>query len=318
MRKSISTTFDTNSFALTERDEATGLDHATWRKNDAKAGRWTSPDPYKGSMSIIDPQSFNRYSYVGNDPINFVDPSGLYWAIDWGSCQYQFTITTGFDTRNQQTFDVYVCGLRWIGPIGIGGDTDTGGIDIGVNVPTPPSPQPCDAKQTGDTEVDTLTRFLFGESDKGNPAELEAIGQTFLNAHWLNSTEFGCGFLNVVDRISRANDDNSAPYQQAANDASISRLTGNCVGYKVAQAVAKQIVADVKSHSMPATVSDVRKKVSSAGILWFLGGSTLNTPTLQFGETRFFNYFPGSREGDGTFQTAQESASRGRNSCDNR
>jgi len=28
-------------------------------------------------MSIADPQSFNRYSYVGNDPTNFIDPSGL-------------------------------------------------------------------------------------------------------------------------------------------------------------------------------------------------------------------------------------------------
>jgi hypothetical protein len=28
-------------------------------------------------MSISDPQSFNRYAYVGNDPMNLVDPSGL-------------------------------------------------------------------------------------------------------------------------------------------------------------------------------------------------------------------------------------------------
>ncbi|MBK9438868.1 MAG: hypothetical protein IPN51_12970 [Chloracidobacterium sp.] len=28
-------------------------------------------------MSIGDPQSFNRYHYVGNDPLNFIDPSGL-------------------------------------------------------------------------------------------------------------------------------------------------------------------------------------------------------------------------------------------------
>ena len=28
-------------------------------------------------MTIGDPQSFNRYSYVSNDPVNFVDPSGL-------------------------------------------------------------------------------------------------------------------------------------------------------------------------------------------------------------------------------------------------
>lgn len=64
-------------YALTERDEATGLDHTWWRKYEQSAGRWTSPDPFGGSMDISNPQSFNRYAYVGNDPINFVDPNGL-------------------------------------------------------------------------------------------------------------------------------------------------------------------------------------------------------------------------------------------------
>jgi RHS repeat-associated protein len=64
-------------YALTERDEASGLDHTWFRKNENRAGRWTSPDPYNGSVDIGDPQSFNRYSYVENQPTNFVDPSGL-------------------------------------------------------------------------------------------------------------------------------------------------------------------------------------------------------------------------------------------------
>ena len=64
-------------YGLTERDDATGLDHTWFRKNESSAGRWTSPDPYKGSMSLADPQSFNRYSYVQNQPTNFIDPSGL-------------------------------------------------------------------------------------------------------------------------------------------------------------------------------------------------------------------------------------------------
>ena len=67
-------------YGLTERDEATGLDHTWFRKNENQAGRWTSPDPYNGSMSLDDPQSFNRYSYVENQPTNFVDPSGLNMA----------------------------------------------------------------------------------------------------------------------------------------------------------------------------------------------------------------------------------------------
>ncbi|NOT49322.1 MAG: hypothetical protein HOP17_16485, partial [Acidobacteria bacterium] len=64
-------------YGLTERDEATGLDHTWFRKNENTAGRWTSADPYNGSMKIGNPQSFNRYSYVGSDPLNHVDPSGL-------------------------------------------------------------------------------------------------------------------------------------------------------------------------------------------------------------------------------------------------
>jgi RHS repeat-associated protein len=64
-------------YARMEKDDATGLDHTWWRKYEQRGGRWTSPDPYGGSMSIGDPQSFNRYAYVGNDPVNLIDPSGL-------------------------------------------------------------------------------------------------------------------------------------------------------------------------------------------------------------------------------------------------
>jgi RHS repeat-associated protein len=71
-------------FAMTERDEATGLDHTWFRKYDSYAGRWTSPDPYGGSMSTAHPQSFNRYAYVQDDPINFADPSGLDGLDDLG------------------------------------------------------------------------------------------------------------------------------------------------------------------------------------------------------------------------------------------
>jgi hypothetical protein len=51
--------------------------HTLWRKQDNWSGRWTSPDPYGGSMSTADPQSFNRDTYCNNDPVNHVDPTGL-------------------------------------------------------------------------------------------------------------------------------------------------------------------------------------------------------------------------------------------------
>jgi RHS repeat-associated protein len=62
-------------YAGLERDDVTGLDHSWWRQYENRAERWTSTDPLAGSIG--NPQSLNRYAYVQNDPVNFVDPSGL-------------------------------------------------------------------------------------------------------------------------------------------------------------------------------------------------------------------------------------------------
>jgi len=75
-------------YALTENDTATGLNDTWWRKLENRSGRWTSPDPYNGSMSLGDPQSFNRNSYVQNDPVNFIDPSGLFKGPPRAGCQW--------------------------------------------------------------------------------------------------------------------------------------------------------------------------------------------------------------------------------------
>ena len=48
-----------------------------FRRFNRKYSRFDQPDPYDGSYSLTNPQSFNRYAYVQNDPVNFVDPSGL-------------------------------------------------------------------------------------------------------------------------------------------------------------------------------------------------------------------------------------------------
>ena len=90
-------------YGLTERDDATGLDHTPWRKHENRAGRWTSPDPYNGSMSLGNPQTFNRYSYVQNRPTNFVDSSGLnedvihVYTWTWGWWDNQWSNHWGAD-----------------------------------------------------------------------------------------------------------------------------------------------------------------------------------------------------------------------------
>ena len=53
-------------------DSDTGLVRFGARDYDAKLGRWTTKDPIMFEGGLL-----NLYSYVGSDPINFVDPSGL-------------------------------------------------------------------------------------------------------------------------------------------------------------------------------------------------------------------------------------------------
>ncbi len=60
-----------------ERDNETELDFAQARYHDYNHGRFTSPDPVMASARKANPQTFNRYSYVTNNPLNLIDPLGL-------------------------------------------------------------------------------------------------------------------------------------------------------------------------------------------------------------------------------------------------
>jgi RHS repeat-associated protein len=86
-------------FTGKERDSESGLDNFGARYNSSSLGRFMSPDPLSGSPG--NPQSWNRYAYVSNNPLNATDPSGMcseedgfsgcdwgfdsgfYWGMDW-------------------------------------------------------------------------------------------------------------------------------------------------------------------------------------------------------------------------------------------
>jgi lysozyme len=68
---------DKHKFTSYERDSESGLDYAVNRSHSPVLGRFVQADPYRNSGGVEDPQSWNRYSYSRNDPINLVDPMGL-------------------------------------------------------------------------------------------------------------------------------------------------------------------------------------------------------------------------------------------------
>jgi RHS repeat-associated protein len=65
-------------FTQKERDNETGLDFFEARYFASVQGRFTSPDPLLSSGAVESPQSWNRYSYVLNNPLKLIDPDGLY------------------------------------------------------------------------------------------------------------------------------------------------------------------------------------------------------------------------------------------------
>jgi len=59
-----------------ERDAETGLDFFGARYFSSAQGRFTSPDQPFNDQNPSDPQSWNLFSYVRNNPLKFTDPSG--------------------------------------------------------------------------------------------------------------------------------------------------------------------------------------------------------------------------------------------------
>lgn len=82
----------THLFTGDERDAETashsggedGLDHTWFRQYSSSLGRWMHPDP--AGLAAVDPsnpQSWNRYAYVINNPLAFIDPFGLANCEGW-------------------------------------------------------------------------------------------------------------------------------------------------------------------------------------------------------------------------------------------
>ena len=114
----------------------TGLYDFLFRQNSPAQGLWLVPDPAGlAAVDITNPQTWNRYAYVGNNPLSNVDPLGL----DGDQPRWGSLLCSG---------DPIACALGgwdvcvWAGlcsPNGSGGGNSGGG---GSQPSTPPSNPP--------------------------------------------------------------------------------------------------------------------------------------------------------------------------------
>ena len=85
-------------FTAKERDQETGLDYFGARYFAGALGRFTSPDEFKGGIidpftgqdtetnlalpyaDITDPQTLNKYAYVRNNPLRYIEHRSRAWG----------------------------------------------------------------------------------------------------------------------------------------------------------------------------------------------------------------------------------------------
>lgn len=163
-------------FTSYERDTESGNDYAIFRTHINRLGRFNRPDPVAGT--IADPQSLNRYAYVLNDPVNFVDPIGLVRTIR--------VIVTEFLGTDPKSMTGQWLGIGSGGGPGVllNGNEDT--EDEGGNEEEEQR-QPCDAQLPTDPNERLLAQTIFGEatasgiSEEDSKREMAAIGYAAVN-----------------------------------------------------------------------------------------------------------------------------------------
>lgn len=122
------------------QDTMAGLNDFLFREDDPVQGRWISPDRAGlRAVSLINPQSWNRYGYVAGNPMSRTDPLGLQWNANiCGSNPKQMCTGRGIDGGNPGAwgeFDVIAYALTptgyTLGPMTLWAETTGGKIVTG-------------------------------------------------------------------------------------------------------------------------------------------------------------------------------------------
>ncbi len=132
-------------FTGQERDTETGLDFFQARYFSGAMGRFTSPDPGNAGADLTNPETWNGYAYVGNNPLAYVDPSGMslwsaigdFFSGAWGGITDFFGGGGGGGATYCLSFGDDGCGASSGASSGDGGYSGGGGFGAGGGIQNP-------------------------------------------------------------------------------------------------------------------------------------------------------------------------------------
>ena len=164
----------TEKFATYFRDSETGLDYADQRYHQPGMGRFMTPDRVTGTPK--DPASWNKYAYTEGDPINGIDPEGLFaQQVQLGADTYTVDVCSSAPDAATLWYLGFIGMTAWDvqqycqggsdGGTGFGGEPggDPGG---GGGGDPPPAPRPeCDR---GNETNAKILDFIAANLDAAN------------------------------------------------------------------------------------------------------------------------------------------------------
>jgi RHS repeat-associated protein len=133
-----------NHFTGKERDSESGLDYFGKRYDSSSLGRFTTPDPLnifglerqQFRKWVGNPQHWNMYAYVRNNPTTLTDPTGLYELNDSGcwdnlKCQKKWDrAATKFEDRREKDLNSKKADVR-AAAAAYGAKGEVNGVHVG-------------------------------------------------------------------------------------------------------------------------------------------------------------------------------------------
>jgi RHS repeat-associated protein len=143
-----------------------GLNHMNGRVQDSVTGRFLSPDPHIPNRAIT--ADYNRYSYVRNNPLSHIDPTGFNVLCTSGNCPDTTTSGSPFDIASDPFAECFGnCG-------GPSGSQTPASSTFTVSSPIPIA-QPINFASDSSTSSDSSSDTASSDQDSGDQSSSDGM-----------------------------------------------------------------------------------------------------------------------------------------------
>jgi RHS repeat-associated protein len=205
-------------------------------------GRWISPDPAGlNAVDMTTPQSWNRYAYVNNDPLSYVDPTGLQYQCPTPSaaiCQGGSYLGTSYLFNFVNYYDEFsaIPNYQWV----------PGSASQPAQIGTDPGGNPIYGMSSS-TGYWKLTGVQITQTSGGGNRWWGTFGSTFVNGVLHGVRKPGQSFKDCV--LQNANQTTGGAFGKLTTAAAalvpFAAAASTGLGYKAASTVAIEVGARI-------------------------------------------------------------------------